>query len=49
MGEFALYMVVVPISHTFVVFDIDVNILFINIPYINPLKGIVINYQNGGD
>jgi hypothetical protein len=49
VGEFALYMVVVPISHTFVVFDIGITILFINIPYINPLKGIVINYQNGGD
>jgi hypothetical protein len=47
--DFALYMVVLLASHTFVVFDVSAIILDILIHYINPLKEIVINYQNGGD
>jgi hypothetical protein len=49
VGEFALYIAVLLISHTFVVLDVSATILVHHIHNINPLKEIVINYQNGGD
>jgi hypothetical protein len=49
VGEFALYIVVLLTSRIFVVFDESATIFVLKIPYKNPLKAIVINYQNGGD
>jgi hypothetical protein len=49
VGEFALYIVVLLTSHIFVEFDVSEIIFVLKIPYINPLKEIVINYENGGD
>jgi hypothetical protein len=49
VGDFALYMEVLLTSHIFVVFYVSITILVLLIHYINPLKEIVINYQNGGD
>jgi hypothetical protein len=48
-GEFAIYIVVLHTSHIFAVFDVGAIIFVLKIPYINPLKELVINYQNGGD
>ena len=36
-------------SHTFVVIDVSATGSCFNLHIINPLKAIVINYQNGGD
>jgi hypothetical protein len=44
VGEFALYMVVLLKSYTFVVFDVATTVLVLYIHYINPLKEILINH-----